>query len=694
MQMGKLSPKALSAATAILLSLALSAQSISDYLSVPFPSGLKSDPKGQRVAWVFNDKGVRNIFMAETPAYETKQLTQYSEDDGMDIGGLQLSPDGLSLAFVRGNGTNGKGEAANPAQLQTSTSRSIWLYSFPDDSLVNLGSGSTPVFSPAGDRIAFLHQGAIWITDGKGLKKPEKLFTTRGSQGSLRWSPDGNKMAFVSNRGDHSYIGVYDFATKSFRFPDPSVDSDSEPVFSPDGKRLAWVRVPFQKDVFPFIAQPTALPWSIRMLDLQRGTVREVWKAPEGKGSMLFDDLPVTENLLLWTADGIVFPWEGDGWVHLYNLNPETGKTRLLTPGDGEVENVTLGLDGRTLFYTTNIGDIDRRHLWSCETATGRTKNLTPGTGIEWSPVPIQDGLVFLRSSSTSPAWPALKKKDGVAMDLMRDRFPKSFPMERMVVPESVSLKATDGMKIPAQLFLPKDGKSGVKRPAIVFFHGGSRRQMLLGFNYGLYYSHAYALNQYFADRGYVVLSVNYRSGIGYGLGFRESPGYGADGAAEVNDVLGAGHYLQKRSDVDPARIALWGGSYGGYLTAMGLARASDMFACGVDIHGVQDWNVVMKNFAPDYDTERYVAVAKKALASSPASFMAGWKSPVLLIHGDDDRNVPFSESVMMAELLRRHKVPFEQLVLPDEVHSFLLHRNWVLAFEATHRFVSTRFKQ
>jgi dipeptidyl aminopeptidase/acylaminoacyl peptidase len=409
---------------------------------------------------------------------------------------------------------------------------------------------------------------------------------------------------------------------------------------------------------------------------------------------MLFDDLPATDNLLLWTADGIVFPWEGDGWMHLYSMDPETGKTRLLTPGDGEVENVTLGLDGRTLFYTTNIGDIDRRHLRSCDLSTGRTEILTPGTGIEWSPVPMQDGLMFLRSSATLPAWPAFKRKDGHVQDLAPERFPKAFPIHRMVVPESVGLKAADGMQIPAQLFLPKDGKAGVKRPAIVFFHGGSRRQMLLGFNYGLYYSHAYALNQYFADKGYVVLSVNYRSGIGYGLGFRESPGYGADGAAEVNDAIGAGRYLTSRSDVDPARIALWGGSYGGFLTAMGLARASDLFACGVDIHGVHDWNVVIKNFAPDYDTERHAIVAKKALASSPVSFMQGWKSPVLLIHGDDDRNVPFSESVMMAERLRRQRVPFEQLILPDEVHSFLLHRNWVKAFEATHRFISDRFKK
>ncbi|MGH7541722.1 MAG: alpha/beta hydrolase family protein, partial [Gemmatimonadota bacterium] len=128
----------------------------------------------------------------------------------------------------------------------------------------------------------------------------------------------------------------------------------------------------------------------------------------------------------------------------------------------------------------------------------------------------------------------------------------------------------------------------------------------------------------------------------------------------------------------------LWGGSYGGYLTALGLARDSDLFAAGVDLHGVHDWNVVIRNFVPSYDAERRADVARLAFESSPIADLDGWRSPVLLIHGDDDRNVPFSESVDLAEALRRRGVPFEQLVFPDEVHSFLLHRNWLAACRAT----------
>ena len=120
---------------------------------------------------------------------------------------------------------------------------------------------------------------------------------------------------------------------------------------------------------------------------------------------------------------------------------------------------------------------------------------------------------------------------------------------------------------------------------------------MLLGFHHIDYYHYAYALNQYLASQGYIVLSVNYRSGTGYGLKFREALNYGAGGNSEFNDVLGAGLFLQNHPNVDSTKIGLWGGSYGGYLTAMGLARASDMFAAGVDIHGVMNWNVIIKNF-------------------------------------------------------------------------------------------------
>ena len=205
---------------------------------------------------------------------------------------------------------------------------------------------------------------------------------------------------------------------------------------------------------------------------------------------------------------------------------------------------------------------------------------------------------------------------------------------------------------------------------------------MLLGFHTMQYYSNAYAMNQYLASLGYIVLSVNYRSGIGYGLDFREALHYGRDGAREFNDILGAGNYLRSRRDIDPARIGVWGGSYGGFLTALALARASDMFAAGVDMHGVHQWQRPA-SWRPSYDPEADAKLLKTEWESSPMSSIETWRSPVLLIQGDDDRNVPFSQTVSLARALRKQGVEFEELVFPDEIHGFLLQRSWLAAYTA-----------
>lgn len=298
-----------------------------------------------------------------------------------------------------------------------------------------------------------------------------------------------------------------------------------------------------------------------------------------------------------------------------------------------------------------------------------------------------------MRSDARMPGRVFVRTAAGPTRDVSGSLVPKSFPAERLVVPQAVSYSASDGMKIFGQLFMPSGLRPGEKRPAVIFTHGGSRRQMLLGWHYMEYYHQTYAMNQYLASHGFVVLSINYRSGIGYGLDFREALRYGATGASEFADLLGAGLYLQGRADVDPARIGLWGGSYGGYMTALGLSRASDLFKAGVDLHGVHDWNVVVGNFAATYDPRKREDFARLAFQSSPMSSIDGWRSPVLVIHGDDDRNVPFSETVDLVQALRKRNVEVEQLIFPDDVHDFLLHSRWAEAYEKAADFLSRKLK-
>jgi dipeptidyl aminopeptidase/acylaminoacyl peptidase len=209
-------------------------------------------------------------------------------------------------------------------------------------------------------------------------------------------------------------------------------------------------------------------------------------------------------------------------------------------------------------------------------------------------------------------------------------------------------------------------------------------------------------MNQYLTSRGFIVLSVNYRCGIGYGLDFRQCAHEGATGAAEYNDVLAAAKYLQSRPDVDAKRIGLWGGSYGGYLTALALARNSDIFAAGVDLHGVHDWN--LEDNASDWkrgDNATQDAIGKLALASSPLADISHWHSPILLIHGDNDPSVAYAQTPILADALRarnstlpkNQQVDVEELIFPDEVHEFILHKDWLAAYTAAAQFFELTLK-
>jgi dipeptidyl aminopeptidase/acylaminoacyl peptidase len=674
---------------------------IDDVMKAPFATGLVAAPSGAAAAWIENEQGRRNIWIARGPDWKAHRATNFDRDDGLEIDDLTWSPDASYLLFARGGDFENGGENPNPDLSLKRPEQEIWRVDLPGGAPVKLVVGHAPQISSKG-AIVFLRGGQIYsLTNAEGKSgKPEgtMLIEQKGEQSELRWSPDGSHLAFVSERTGHSFIAVYSVGDKSLIYLDPSVDRDSEPAWSPDGAQIAFLRIPEQARPEFFSERRAGTPWSIRFVDSKTGQGRELFRAKPGPGSVF--NAVVARQQIFWSKNRLVFPWERTGWTHLYSISSAGGEPRELTPGSGEVEHVSESADKDTVYYSTNIGDIDRRHIFRIS-ADGSPQAVTSGEGIEWAPASAADNsaLIYLRSSFNERAHAAVRLGNNETRDL-DPAPPSTFPKDALVKPQQVILTAADGMQIHGQLFLPPDDAQGKRHPALVFFHGGSRRQMLLGFHYMYYYSNAYSLNEYFANRGYVVLSVNYRSGIGYGLNFREAIDYGAHGASEFNDVIGAGLYLKSRTDVDSARIGVWGGSYGGYLTALALSRASDLFAAGVDFHGVHDWSALRGYLTrsgasadPEELHDRQEA-ARIAFESSPMASVDGWRSPVLLIHGDDDRNVEFSQTMMLVEALRKRDVSFEQLIFPNEIHDFLLHRHWVEAYERTADFFSRKLKQ
>jgi dipeptidyl aminopeptidase/acylaminoacyl peptidase len=659
---------------------------LSDIMSFAFPSHLVVSPVGDRIAWVFNQEGRRNIWVAEGPGYQTRKITPYTQDDGQEISSLEFNFDGTFIVYVRGGNANRAGEYPNPTSNPDGVKQQVWAIPFKGGDPWLLGSGREPVTSPVENKVVFHTRGGIRFAEIAERPKAKLLFQARGRNGSPVFSPDGSKLAFTSSREDHSFIGIYDFVDHRIDWISPSVDMDGYPAWSPDGTFIAFIRFPGRSGLS---FGRGGRSFSIWIADIATGTANQVWQCPNNTGG--FSQYYPSETLR-WAADGqLVFYSEHEQWMHLYSLAIKDKKVICLSPGEYEVEDSFLSKDGKTVVFNSNSGDIDRRHLWKVPVTGGKAKLLTPGNGLEWSPclTSQSDDLVFLSSTAFQPAAPAIIKKSDTKKRLIApEAIPKTFPLKDLVEPEQVVIKAPDGLKIHCQLFVPKEAESGDKRPAVIFMHGGPIRQMMLGWHMRGYYHNAYAMNQYLANNGYVVLAVNFRAGIGYGYAFRNAPNQGPRGASEYQDIVAAGRYLQNRPDVDPNKVGLWGGSYGGLLTAMGLARDSELFAAGVDLHGVHDWSLRGRRRNGGGWGLQGEDLMSIAFQSSPVADVDFWTSPVLFIHGDDDRNVDFIQTTDLVLRLRKlNKAKVELLIIPDEVHGFLRHENWMRVYAASAKF-------
>jgi dipeptidyl aminopeptidase/acylaminoacyl peptidase len=671
-------------------------------LHYPFADELAAAEHADRIAWVRNVDGLRNVWIADGPGFRPHQVTHYTADDGQEITQLTFSPDGTHLVYVRGgdHDANWPGEgnlAPDPDASPQQQMVTIWAASLEGGAPVKIAAGDTPAISVRGT-LAYTITDQVWTAPLDGTGKPVRLFFDRGKDSDLHWSPDGSRLAFVSNRGDHAFIGEFVSKDKPLIYLAPSTSNDLSPRWSPDGTKIAFARRQGDGGPPPPILKQTPQPWSIWVANAADGAGHAVWSSPDTLAGS-WPDVEGEANLHWAAGDRLVFLAYLDDWPHLYSVPAAGGAALLLTQGAFMVEHVALSRDRKFMIYDANTGktadDDDRRHLFRVRVDRAVPVALTSGETIEWRPVAASgDRVAFVATGPQHPPEIGMVGTDGAhraTLDVGAP--PADFPVAQLIVPQSVAFHAADGTLVHGQLFLRRDG--GGAKPGIIFVHGGPPRQMLLGWHYMDYYSNAYAVNQYLAAHGFVVLSVNYRLGIGYGRKFHQPDRAGPTGASEYQDVLAGAQFLQHTHGVDAQRIGMWGGSYGGYLTALALARNSDIFKAGVDLHGVHDWSRLLDESGGKtvtrFEKGDRDAALKVAWTSSPDASVDRWKSPVLLIQGDDDRNVQFQQTIDLARRLEARHLPFEELVIPDEIHGFLRHESWLRADTATAEFLARK---
>lgn len=674
---------------------------VEDVLSAPFSTSLTSARAAEQIAWVAIERGVRTVFTAPAPGFEPRVLYAAPGDDGQDLSGLSLTADGRTAVWVRGGPPGKDGASQNPESLPLGVVQEVFAADTAGGPVRRIGPGNVPVLSPDG-RVVLVHRDRFvdchsLVADAKA---PEwctaPLLRLRGGTDVAAFSPDGTRIAFTSQRGDHSFVGVYDTRTRRVTWMAPGVDQDRAPTWSPDGRELAFVRVAGYRE-FQTLNLTRAEPFELWVADAATGQGRRVFRsgARAGGFAQLSGGHDALSNApVRWAANGtLVYATEETGWMHLHAVPVTGGPARDLTPGECETESSTLSADRTTLAVSWNCGDIEGRQLAQIGVADGRVQKLHSLGLADVAPVWLGSAkrVAFLSADARRPTAVAVYEANGRPRRVFPAALPPTFPESALIAPKAVTFRAADGLLVHGQLF--DAGRGGAKkRPALVFVHGGPIRQMLPAFHYMHYYSNTYALNQYLASRGFVVLSVNYRTGIGYGQAYRLAANQGPRGASEYQDVLAGHAFLAQFENVDPKRIGIWGGSYGGLLTAQALARNSDLFAAGVDYHGVHDWARHGRDFGGggwDLSESNYA----QATASSPVADVDRWRSPVLFVHGDDDRSVEFNQTVDLVQRLREREVPLEVLAFPDEEHDLLLHSTLTRAYGATAEFLERYLK-
>jgi dipeptidyl aminopeptidase/acylaminoacyl peptidase len=444
----------------------------------------------------------------------------------------------------------------------------------------------------------------------------------------------------------------------------------SMPALSEDGTlAVAGARSADNKDRWYVTVDPES--GKTRSIDVLHD---DAWIREAGGGFGAPGAAFLPDNKRVW------FLSERDGWMHLYTIDvtDPAAKARQLTSGKWEVTEATLSSDGRRFYLTTTEVHPGERQVYTVPIDGGARTRLTSMSGSNQAVVSPDDStLALIYSYSTKPpeVYVMANAAGAKATQVTTSPTPqwRSFPW---IDPQVITYPARDGAEVHARLFTPE--MIGARRdplhPGVVFVHGAGYLQN--AHRYWSDYAREYMFNNLLASRGYVVLDVDYRASAGYGRDWRTAI-YRHMGGKDLEDVVDGATYLAAKEQVNPKRIGVYGGSYGGFITLMAMFTTPDVFAAGAALRPVSDWAHYNHGYTsnilnvPQTDAEAY-------RQSSPIYFAAGLKGALLICHGMVDTNVLFQDSVRLVErLIELHKENWQFAPYPVENHGFLRNASW-----------------